>query len=212
MNSVPRTTLTNRRYGRLLLYGPAVLMAIALCCVYLWAKRSSEMTWPNGLEENWTRDLYAIDSPDDLRSALTIVNLSSMNGRLSAFCAFKNLDPQHGVALPVVTDAGGLLWSPATLEASENPSGPWKQVAVTGDSRSGESKVLRPGDAITFNVALDRYRAVLHKYRYGRIVASNGAATTFTFDVLRPLPRHVPTREEMREERKHEIELTPEQP
>lgn len=207
MNSVLNVRLTNRRHGRLLLYGPAVLIALTLCFIYLRAKRPSEAMWPT--DANWLRDLYAIDSPEDLRSALTIINLSFMNGRLSALCALKNMDPEHGVVLQVATDGEGRFWSRATLEASGSPSGPWNKVGVTGDSRSGESKVLRPGDAITFNVALDDYRAVVEKYRYGRIVTPSGETATFSFDVLRPPPMYVPTREEIRQEREHEVVLTP---
>jgi hypothetical protein len=210
MNSVVGSRGISNGYARLLLYGAGILTVFGLAFLYLWTKRSSEVTWwASRPYVNWVRDLHTVNSSHDLRVPLTIMEISYTNGRLSGFCALKNSDPEHGVVVRIAADQEGRLWAPAALQASATITGPWKEIAHRPDPPGSENRVLSPGDAITFNVDLNDYLTALHKYQYGRIVSSSGSATTFDFDLLQPPPVQLPTREEIRKEREREIELTP---
>jgi hypothetical protein len=177
--------------ARLIIYGSLVVTSIILYWVYLNADRAAQQNWPSDGTANWTRDIYSVDSPKDLRAAVTVMNVSFLNGQLSAFCAFKNMDQQHGVTLNVFTDASGLFWCPLALEAGVSPTGPWQTIRA-GDSRAGDSKVLGPGEAITFNVELNDYRRAAQKYRYGRIVTPTGDSATLDLELLRPPTTKIP--------------------
>jgi hypothetical protein len=208
MNSVVANRGMSSGYARLLLYGSGIVAILALLFAYFWAERSSDVTWwamPPYVD--WVRDIHTVDSPDALRNPLTIMDISFSNGRLSGFCALKNNDVKHGIIVPITRDQDSRSWSPVTLQAGPTLSGPWKEISRA--SRIGEDKVLGPSEATTFNVDLNNYLKLLHKYQYGRIVTASGASATFNLDLLQPPPIQLPTQEEIRKEREHEIELTP---
>jgi hypothetical protein len=210
MNSVLGVRVISNRRARLLLYSGAVVIVLSLALFYFCAKKSNEVVWrATPPYVNWVRDLHTVDSPEDLREQFTIMDISYMNGRLSAFCALKNIDPTHGISVQITRDSEGLYWSPATLQAGATTAGPWKDIARILGSRDGGAKVLGPGDAITFNVDINRYLTVLQKYKYGRIVTSSGASVTINLALLQPPPKQIPTREEIFREREREVELTP---
>ena len=187
------SVVSNAVRRRVILYACASLIALTLLLLYRSASKfisQPEMLWPNDGYSDWVRDVDFAATPEELSSAISILQISYVGGKLYALCAYKNVSTEHGVQLNGVDDADNRFWPNVTLEASLDGRSHWEKISeARRSSESTAQRILAPGTAIRAYVNLDAYRNYLMKYRAGRIVTESKDSAVFQLDMLcRPSP------------------------
>jgi hypothetical protein len=117
---------------------------------------------------------HAASKPE---TAFTVVGVRYINGELYASCAYRNTDPNKTALVQGVGGSYGRFWPNVTLEVTSESLGRGKRIGKSPNiSGKIETKAVAPGEVIMIHVDLDPYRALIRKYRYGRLVTETGVS------------------------------------
>jgi hypothetical protein len=187
MNNVLVGQIFRGRHGRWLSVGCVMAVLLGLGTIYMLANRARIPDWPKNANFNWARSLDLTYSAAKPENAFTVTDISYINGKLSASCAYRNTDPNRATLVHGVVDVYGGFWTPVRLEATSELPPRWKAIGKSPNiSGKSETKTVVPGDVIAVDVDLDPYRALIRKYRYARLVTETGASGLFELKALLP--------------------------
>ena len=134
--------------------------------------------------ENWTLepgiDVVAIDVPS---ARLKLLNISSIDDHISAIGGYAS-DKNRPTNIKVTQDLSGKFWPEVLMEVSNDIHGGWHSI---GERRiAGKASTLsNPKINQLYYLDLDAFRPNMKRYKFGKMILSNGEFAIFELKHLR---------------------------
>ncbi len=118
-----------------------------------------------------------------LAEPATLAAVTSMGGRTIGDFVYSNRTKET-VRLSGFKTLDGDFWPKSVLQAG-NANDEWKTIGQSSDNGTASTLEIASGKSENIRVFLSEYRPSLDRYRFGKIVFSNGAAGIFTLKSLK---------------------------
>ena len=133
---------------------------------------------------NWSRAVAHSIEPG---VPFTVVATTSIDGRLSAGCAYRYIAGSAPTVLHGTSSANGDLSPFVTYEVATQDRMKWKTVAKFTESQNPATiEVNAANPTALLHVDMEPFRPTIGKFRWGRVVLENGQGAIFAIDDLLP--------------------------